>query len=353
MRRAKPKVPWIGVLPFALCLAPSLADDRVTVRAGSGAGTAVLTGRILDASGEKVRIQTGDEVREVAAGDVVEVQTTRSQKHTDGLKAFEAGQPADATKLLTEALAEEPRAWMRREILAALTRVDLARGDRAAALTDFLALIESDPATPDFRVIPLDWGTGPSDPAAASIARPWLRSGNSDVERLLGASILLFDPADGEAAYVALNKLATATDRRVFTLARAQMWRRTLSRGDVPPGEIERWEDRLKEVPEPLRGGVHSLIGRAWADAGNPERAAASLLWLPLVYDADTPLAAESALLAGNALARIGRSADAVVLYREVLARFPYAPAATEAKGALDRLAAESTSPQVEAPGEP
>jgi tetratricopeptide (TPR) repeat protein len=326
---------------FALCI-PSSADDRVTVRTGSGAGTIILTGHVVDWTGETLQIRVGDDVRQVSAETVTGVQTSKAPKHVDGLKALEAGKPADANKLLAEALAEEPREWMRREILAALTRVDLARGDRAAAMTDFLALVESDPATPHFRVIPLDWGTNPPDAAAASIARPWLRSGGSDVERLLGASVLLFDSADGEVAFATLNKLATVADRRIFTLARAQMWRRTLARGNVPEGEIERWEDRVNEAPEPLRGGVYSLIGRAWADAGNPERAAAALLWLPLVYDIDTPLAAESAFAAANELSRIGRTADAVVLYREVLARFPYAPAAAEARATLDRLAAES-----------
>lgn len=340
------------VLHFALCTG-SAADDRVTVRTGSGAGTVVLTGHVIDWTGEKLSIRTGEEVTEVSTDAVTDVQTPRSQKHADGLKAFEAARPADANKLLAEALAEEPREWMRREILAALTRVDLARGDRAAAMTDFLALVESDPATPLFRVIPLDWGTGPPDVAAASVARPWLRSGGSDAERLLGASVLLFDPQEGELAYATLNKLATVSDRRIFTLARAQMWRRTLARGDVPEGEIERWEDRINEIPEPLRGGVHSLIGRAWAGAGNSERAAAAFLWLPLVYDSDAPLAAASALAAGNELTRTGRTADAVVLYREVLARFSYAPAASEAKATLERLAAESAPPKGEAPAEP
>lgn len=326
---------------FSLFGLPVPAEDRVTVRTESGAGAAVLVGQVVDWTGQTLRIQTGDDVRQVDGDRVVDVRSPKSKTHDDGLKAFEAGKPADANKLLAQALAEEPREWMRREILAVLTRVDLARGDRAAAMTDFLALIESDPSTRHFGVIPLDWGTTPPETGAAAAARPWLRSGGSDLERLLGASTLLFDTADGQLAYDALNKLATTTDRRIFTLARAQMWRRTLSRGDVPEGEIERWEDRLEEIPEPLRGGAHSLVGRAWADAGNPERAAAALLWLPLVYDADAPLAAASAVAAANEVAKIGRTADAVVLYREVLSRFPYAPASGEAKATLDRLAAE------------
>jgi tetratricopeptide (TPR) repeat protein len=326
---------------FAIFISPLAAEDRVTARAGSG--KAIVSGRIVDWTGDRLKIRSGEQVREIKADQVVDVESARSPKHVEGLKAFEAGKPDEANKLLTEALADEPREWVRRDILAALTRVDLARGDRAAAVTDFLSLVESDPKTRHFGVIPLDWGTEKPDGSLASAARSWLR-GTTEVERLLGASILLFDPAEGETAYDTLNTLATAADRRVYPLARAQMWRRTLARGHVPEGEIERWEDRVNEIAEPLRGGAYSLIGRAWADLGNPERAATALLWLPLVYDSDTRLSADSEVRAADELTKIGRSADAVVLYREVLARLPYAPSAGRAKVALERMAAEAKS---------
>ncbi|MGC1272285.1 MAG: hypothetical protein WBC44_01155 [Planctomycetaceae bacterium] len=337
------RVRWVCVLvTFFLAVlalaATARADDRVTVRTPSGVGKVVLVGQILDWTGGVIKIRSGDDVHEIVAERVVNVETPRLKSHLDGLKAFENGNADEAATQLNAALAEDTRQWMRREILAVLVRVALARGDRAQAVSNFLAIESSDPATQHLRLIPLDWSTTPPEPFLAAEARLWLRPGRSDNAKLLAASILLFDEKSGDQAAEILNELASQTKPHLFTLARAQLWRRQLVDGRVPIGEIERWEDRLKEIPEPFRGGPYSLIGRAWSAAGDPERAAAALLWLPLVYDADPSLAARSAVQAGDELTKIGRTGDAIVLYREVLTRFPSTTAAKDAQARIDRI---------------
>lgn len=318
------------------------AEDRVTVRTETGSGQAVLTGTVKDWNGERLRMKAGEDVREFDASRVADVVSPRLPTHVAGLKSLAEGRADAAHASLTKALGEEPRQWMRREILAAIVRADLAREDRAAAGKDFLALLESDPKTRHFNFIPLDWDTNPPSTVLSSAARGWTQGNAGDAAKLLASSVLLFDPAAGKDAAETLDRLARSADTRIYTLARAQLWRQQVARGTVPAGEIERWQDRVIDIPEPLRGGAYFQIARAWALRGDPERAAAAFLWLPLVYDADAGLAASAAVLAAEELTKFGRTADAVQLYREVLARFPQTSAAVRAKAQLERWSSQA-----------
>lgn len=333
----------LGLSIFA-GLSPLHAEDRVTIRTESGSGQAVLSGIVMDWNGERLRLQARNGVREFESSRVADVVSPRLPAHVMGLQALSEGRADEAHASLTEALTEEPRQWMRREILAAIVRADLAREDRAAAGKDFLALLDSDPKSRHFNLIPLDWDTNAPSGALSSAARGWMQGHPGDAAKLLAASILLFDPTANDDAAELLDRLARSSDTKIYTLARAQLWRRQVARGAVPAGEIERWEDRIKDIPETLRGGAYYLIGRGWAGRGNPERAAAAFLWLPLVYDADAGLAASAAVLAAEELTKFGRTADAVQLYREVLTRWPQTTAAGRAKAQLDRWSAEAAS---------
>lgn len=318
------------------------AEDRVTVRTETGSGQAVLTGTVIDWNGSRLRMKAGSDVREFDASRVADVVSPRLATHVAGLKALDEGRVDEAHTSLTKALVEEPRQWMRREILAAIVRADLAREDRASAGKNFLALLDSDPKTRHFNLIPLDWQTNAPTGALSSAARGWMQGNASDTSKLLAASVLLFDPVTGKNAEETLDRLARSLDPKIYTLARAQLWRQQIARGAVPAGEIERWEDRIKEIPEPLRGGAYYQIGRGWSARGNPERAAAAFLWLPLVYDGDAGLASSAAVLAAEELTKFGRTADAVQLYREVLTRWPQTSAAGRAKAQLDAWASDA-----------
>jgi tetratricopeptide (TPR) repeat protein len=344
-----------GTWPRVLCLStfvsglstlsafsPLHAEDRVTVRTETGSGQAILTGTVLDWNGERLRLKANDGVREFDAARVADVVSPRLPTHVVGLKALAEGRADEARASLTKALAEEPRQWMRREILAAVVRADLAREDRAAAGKDFLALLDSDPNTRHFHLIPLDWETQAPSAGLSSAARGWMQGSAGDAAKLLAASVLLFDSGAGKEAAETLDRLARSSDRKIYTLARAQLWRQQLAGGTVAAGEIERWEDRIKDIPEPLRGGPYFLLGRAWAGRGDPERAAAAYLWLPLVYDGDGGLTASAAVSAAEELTKFGRTADAVQLYREVLTRWPETSSAGRAKAQLERWSSEA-----------
>jgi len=324
------------------------AEDRVTVRTETGSGQAVLTGTVMDWNGERLRMKAGDDVREFDASRVADVVSPRLATHVVGLKSLSEGRADEAHASLTKALSEEPRQWMRREVLASIVRADLAREDRAAAGKDFLALLDSDPKTRHFNLIPLDWETNAPKAGLSSAARGWMQGNASEAAKLLAASVLLFDSNASKDAVETLDRLARSSNVKIYTLARAQLWRQQVARGTVPAGEIERWEDRINDIPEPLRGGAYYQIGQGWAGRGDPERAAAAFLWLPLVYDADGGLAASAAVLAAEELTKFGRTADAVQLYREVLARFPQTAAAGHAKAQLERWSSETAPEQAD-----
>jgi hypothetical protein len=57
-----------------------------------------------------------------------------------------------------------------------------------------------------------------------------------------------------------------------------------------------------------------------------------------LIHDSEHPISAESLLLAGQALTKIGLRKDAARLYVEILDRYAYAAASTRARNALDQL---------------
>lgn len=311
-------------------------QDRVMLRGGSGIGAIFEQGRVIDWTGSELQLEAeGGAVRKIDARQVESVDTVRLEAHVAGVRHLAEGKPEEAKQALLKALAEEPRVWMRREILAELVRVDLALGDRGGAATHFLAIHTSDPNTMWWNHVPLDWGLEPPSSADASLARNWMRPAESQVAQLIGASILLFDPGESALAQERLKRLAVSTDRRVYSLARAQQWRMRLQGGRVSEGEVKIWLDRLEEIPEPLRGGAHFLIGHGYASAAKPERAAMHWLWLPLVYDEDPRLAAKAEVLAAEQLRQIGRAGDAIVLYREVIERFGYTPSGAIAEKAL------------------
>lgn len=333
---------------------PASAKDRVILRGPTGIGSIVLTGRVVDWTGQELKIlETPDKLRAIDADRIESVDTVRLAAHVAGLKAIAQGKLDEARRQLTEALENEPRTWMRREILAQLVRVDLAEGDRISAGQHFLAIYQSDPSTFWFDRIPLEWRVQNLDFHGLSAARQWIESDKSEVSQLLGASLLLFEPGDNQAAVECLKSLAASPDSRVFPLARAQLWRRDLRNHSISRRAADRWANRLMEIPETLRGGPRFLVGHGYAAVGDFERAAANWLWLPLVHDQNPRLAAKAEVLAAGHLQRIGQVTESIVLYREVIERFGFTPSRALAEQALAKIAATTSSARANKNGEP
>ncbi|MEX0718942.1 MAG: tetratricopeptide repeat protein [Planctomycetaceae bacterium] len=322
--------------------------DSVTLQLENG-GRFTHKCTILDYDGREIRIrpESGRELTFPAA-QVVEVQTPWTNSHEQGRELFEKGRFDDAAEAFRTALAvegsEPHREWVRREILAELVRCALATGDYAAARQRFDLLVAGDRHTRHFGLIPLEWGSTPLPDRDVNDARTLLEK-TRDAARLMGASVLLFDPKYGDRAEVELRKLLTSPDPHVAELAAAQQWRTRRIESNQGPDHLEDWQRRIEALPAELRGGPYYVLGRACFDRREYDRAATFLLWLPLVSPSDAHLAARAGVEAAEALALIGQKTEAIRVCHDVLRRFAHTPFAQDAQALLDSWKTEGNAP--------
>lgn len=305
-------------------LAPLFAQDVVVLQTDGASSRLTMPCQIVDYTGERITVQfkSGAPQKSYPAEQVVEVRTAWLESHELGRKRLSERRLDEALPALQAAFVAEKRSWVRRDILASLIRGLLRTGDRASAGTRFLQLIESDPTTRQFGLIPLVWASEPISGAAKSQAREWLQH-ESDAARLLGASWLLDEPTASDTAAQELQALQRVADDRVRKLAQAQTWRLKLRTLEVSDLELNRWSARLQELPSPLRGGPSYLLGRGWSLRREQERAATAFLWTALMDDSDARLSARAGVEAAESLKRLGQLDDARRLLQEVATRFP------------------------------
>lgn len=337
--------------------AGQFALDKVVVKAGSSNAEIVAIGRIVDytGSGLTFRAKDGASTTTFSTEQVVNVETPQTPPHVAGLRAFAADQTDEAFAQFTKALEVETRSWVRREIRAMLVRCSLQQGDRAKAGLHFAELLRSDPATIHFKLIPLVWTSETPSEVLQITARGWLNN-SSDAMRLIAASALLASDKDESRCRVELQRLATTTDPRIYWLAEAQLWRTRLDADNLDRVELDRWATRIQQIPAALRGGPYYVLGQGHLRLQEHERAAMSLLWVPLVYHDDQLLSAQACYEAAEALARIGQSAEANTLYRELTVRFrntAYGAKAAEKLGGTNAPADSSAGEKPEAIKQP
>ncbi len=340
-----PAGPWgaglrhlLSVCLAVMCLAPlaAHAEDVVVLRVGGSSGKTVLRGDVIDYTGRKltIRLKPNAPPKSYPVGEVVEVRMAQTATHRRAETLFALGRVSQSEEAFRQALDQEPREWVRREILARLIQCALHRSDYVTAATRFQALVASDPTTRHYGLIPLQWDLDPPPAAVASAARGWLANGDA-VSRLLGASWLAFDTQYRGEAATALRALSSVTDDRIRELARAQLWRLQVRSGSLSRTELNRWEGRIESLPSTLRGGPYFVLGLAHARLGQHERAATCFLWTALVFDDDRRLAAMATLGAAQSLEQTGREDEARILFREVVVRFADTEFAATARNAL------------------
>lgn len=326
----------------------SFAQDRVIIQQPGGSRFPV-SGYIDDYTGREVVLQmsTGERLKRYPREDVVQVQTAYTARHEKGRQLLANGKAAEAKTELTQALKEEDRTWVRREILAQLVRCALWDGNYRAATPLFLSIVESDPETMHFNVAPLAWSDGTSDPNVKLDARGWMAD-KSPFSQLIGASHLLFDREYNSDAEAVLRRLAREANVKLQRLAQMQLWRVRSSQGTATPNELVRWEAAIDELPAELRAGGYFVLGQTFRRLQQPERAAAMFLWLPLIYDADRYLAARACFEAAELVESYGDKAQATNLYSELVYRFGDTPHGRRAEARWKQLKDEATQPASE-----
>ncbi len=321
---------------FFVCLAVAVAcgsaaaQDVIFLSASNqGTGRIRITGEVLDYTGSQLRVRLADGREQTFPGDRVariETPTTAEQQEAD--RRFAAGRYAEALPLYQQARQKESRVWMRRQITAQIVRCCWLLGRTELAGEEFLLLVQSDPETPYFDCIPLAWMPGEPSGALEQAAVGWLRRSQMPAAVLLGASHLLSGPARAEAV-ARLQQLVLGSDRRVAQLAMAQLWRVQFVTADQ--GKLLGWEEVVRRMPRGLRAGPYFVLGAAWAQKQQWERAALAWMRVPILHADHRRLAAQALLRAAGALEQLDRPDQAARLYRELVQQYDQMPEAAEA----------------------
>lgn len=315
------------------------AQDRVTYVPAGLSGTITAAGEILNVTGIRLTLQqgTGDSII-IPADDVRSIETLYDPAHQRGREQFLAGQTAAATISLREALEREKREWVRREILALLCQCSLRDSDPARAVTLFRQIIDTDPSTRSWGIAPLAWSPATLPAALRSEALVSLTSARP-ADRLIAASLLLLDGAQGTEARRVMQDLARDTNPRIADYSRSQLWRMDLARREVTEVTLDNWREQIARMPAELRGGPQYLLSKGCESTGNLRAAAAEALWIPYVYSNNEPLSSRALLEAGEALEKTGLVAEARVAYQELLVRYGVFPEAALARTRLSATA--------------
>lgn len=324
---------------FSMQTLPIFAQDKIEVRPDHHVGQATLPCTILNFTHSKVKVKLlpSGNVKTFPSSQIVKVHTPQTEQYQLGLKELQAGQFEKAIAAFSEALNIENRSWVRREILALMIKAALSQGDSLKAALRFQMMVENEPDSRHYELIPLEWGIRESDSSAQNSARRWLTD-SDEVKQLMGASILLTSPAYQAQAEAALRALATSPDINVQQLARAQLWRLRLRAGDLSLLELQRWERNLNQVPEHLKAGPYYLLGTGYAMLARHGQAVGSFLWVPLAYDANPQLAAQANLKAADSMRTLGQTANALRLYQETVARYPHSASRKVAEQMISQL---------------
>lgn len=284
-----------------------------------------MSGYIEDYTGRELTFKTkpNEPVRRYPRADVIEVITEYTPHHERGQLLFASGKIAEAKTEFATALDQEDRPWVRREILAIQIKCLFWSGDYRSAVPRFQAIVRSDPETIHYGLVPLNWT---EEQPAANLrldARDWMSPTEPLLSRLIGASWLLTVPDATGDAELTLKRMVRESDVRIQRLAQMQLWRLKLIREEqVDPDEITRWEQFADNLPVELRGGSYFVMGQAWKQRQEHERAARMFLWLPLVFDSDRWLSSRACFEAAESLNEAGDQIQASQLYSEVVFRY-------------------------------
>lgn len=333
-----------GLVLLAAARQPVEAQDRVTVQLENTSRPVVLIGHILDYTGTNLTIQAGTAGPQVLGADaVLRVETYYDPDHVLALESFQSGETEQARTLFQKALASESRDWVKREILAGLVRCDTREEDLISAAKYFLEITRSDPLTRHWGIAPLVWSPTAIGTSLSHQARVWL-TGDDESAKLLGASWLLVDPVYGEAVRRELEKLGRSTNARITALSRMQLWRLKLASGRITDVTLSGWQDDINRLPMNMRAGPQYLKAAALVRLGSIRQASAELLWLPLVYSENEPLAARALREAADGLQQAGLTREAVTLYRELISRYAWSSESREAIRQLEAIQAAAVS---------
>ena len=331
---------WINQLLVSVCLGliiqHAAAEDIVVARSASDAAVSVQrTGEIVDYTGTQLTLRTTlgrDET--IPTSRIIAVETSWSPSHEQARAARRAGKLAETVDKYEEARRQDARPFAQRQIAVELAGTLLELGKVGAAGEEFLKITAQDPQTIHFNVIPVAWQAVTLDADSERQAVGWLADARSPVARLLGASWLVGSSRQADVDVV-LSELAASKDKHIAPLAQIQRWRTRLATAST--GDLEQWSRELAAMPAAVQSAGWYVLGDGYARHDEPERAAIAYLKPPLTFPEQRALAADGLFAAARQLEKLGQTAEAAGLYREIVRDFGHLEAADEARAALAR----------------
>ena len=313
---------------------PDFVTGADAVIVATGKGRITKQGEILDYTGNQLVIRTSDgNQHPIPAKRVVDIKTTLVPQHLAADRLFEEHRFQEALEAYRQAQQHDSRVWMRRQIVTRQVSCLQGLGQHARACETFLLVVQSDPSTQFYDVIPLAWQTEEPSSTLRQRARGWLQDREFSAARLLAASWLLPTDHRGQAISV-LKELRSNGDQRVAHLATAQLWRTQVATASL--AEVHRWNDKAAGISPGLGQGFYFPVGQAYFQHQQYEAAALALMRIPILGHDDRELTSESLLLAAAALEKVERPDNAHALYREILTTYSDTASATSARVRLD-----------------
>lgn len=318
----------MGLLLSALP-ATSYADSVTVATGKEGRGRATRMGRIVEYSGESLRlVRDGQRDEIIPAARVVRFEIDWPEGYSNAQSLFRQGDYPAALDLFREAAKQESRDWVRQRLQARACECYREMGDWPRAAELFLKLYQADKKTPELGVIPLRWSllsaTANSfqpklGEAAQQLARDWLRNSPEPAEQLLAASWLLDGELREDAIEVlqALAKQSVDGDSRWRQLAVAQLWRARAA--GAKPEDLELWERQLTGFDEVVRAGPYLVLAECWSEQKQAQRAAWNYLRLPTLFPTQAALVRYALQQAARQLDSLGQPAAAARLRTEAV----------------------------------
>ncbi len=291
-------------------------------------------GTIVDFNAERLALQVRDRQREFPADQVLRFETPYTQQHLQALELLKQNKSNEALQILDEALSEEPRIWVKREIVALQLRA-LQDSDNYHQVAGplFERLVNQEPNHRFYHWAPLRWpGSARASADESSLALEFLQDSNPGV-KLVGASWLL-GGSSRDQAIEALGEISQDPNPHLAHLASAQLWQTKLL--VAKESDVERWQLQLGKMPRELKAGPQLTIGMARARLANGketvEEAAAELMRVPILYQDQILLASQALNESSRLLQRNQRSGEARTIALELLTRYPRTPAGRDGK---------------------
>ena len=297
----------------------SAAEDVVYVLDRQTNESKARPGKIVNFNQKFLELETseGRSVK-LPANEVRRIQTKYSQAYQTAQQQIAEGSFDKALSSLDQALKEDQREWVLREILAQRVSVAKLLGQSTLACQSFLLIAKNEPDHRHWSIAPLPWHAETADLQLEQVATDWLES-EQPAEQLLGAAWLLNGTRQDDAERK-LKELTRSRTDAIGQLASVQLWRLP-SVGSSQ--RIAQWQATLERLPQDVRPGPEYLLGRLLAQQKQYDLAAAMFMRVRILHAECYELNAMSLFEANRSLQAAGHPEEAQRVLLELKQAFP------------------------------